>query len=259
MSKIIAIAAQKGGAAKTTSTISISSYLASLGYKVLLVDIDAQENSTYVFLNKPVTEIETVAILLDDSFAKVGEAIHPTAVTNLQIMPAHSRLSEADVVLSTLMARESRLKMVLDKVKSQFDFVLIDCPPNLGWIPINAFVAADYVLIPVSPDVFDLKGIKMMMNNMDSVIKYHNKDLKLLGMFMTKFDHRNSISHEIYELLQNKFGELVFKTKIPINTALQKANAHKQDIFTFDSKATGALAYKALVEKELLPKLNITN
>lgn len=257
---IITVAAQKGGVGKTTSTITISSYLAKLGKKVLVVDIDAQRNSTLVLLDdyEDLRENQTVSILLEDNIEDLSSVIHQSKVENLFIIPSHSRLSEADVVLSQLMARESRLKMLLEAVKSQFDVILIDCPPNVNWIPINAFVAADYVLIPVSPNAFDLEGIRLTMNTMRNVQKYHNKDLKLLGILMTLFDHRNSISHEIYDLLKKQFEDKLFDTKIPINTALQKANAYRQDIFTFEPTATGAIAYKSFVEKEMLPRLNLT-
>lgn len=257
---IITVAAQKGGVGKTTSTITISSYLAKLGKKVLVVDIDAQRNSTLVLLDdyEDLRENHTVSILLEDNIEDLSSVIHQSKVENLFIIPSHSRLSEADVVLSQLMARESRLKMLLEAVKSQFDVILIDCPPNVNWIPINAFVAADYVLIPVSPNAFDLEGIRLTMNTMRNVQKYHNKDLKLLGILMTLFDHRNSISHEIYDLLKKQFEDKLFDTKIPINTALQKANAYRQDIFTFEPTATGAIAYKSFVEKEMLPRLNLT-
>lgn len=257
--KIITIAAQKGGVAKTTSAITISSYLAHKGYKVLLVDIDAQRNSTLVTLEgyETLKEDQTVAVLLKDGTDELKKAIHRGKIDNLWVLPSHSRLSEADVVLSQLMARESRLKMLLEAVKDDFDFIFIDAPPNVNWIPINAFVAADYVLIPVSPNAFDLEGIRLTMNTMKSVQRYHNQELKLLGLLMTFFDHRNSISHETYELLKGQFKEKMFNTRIPINTALQKANAHRQDIFTYEPTSTGAGAYKAFVEKEFLPKLNI--
>lgn len=249
-SQIIAVSSQKGGVGKTTSTITIASYLTRLGHKTLIIDIDAQRNSTLVLLDKfeNLQEHQTVAVLLQDEIRDLSTVIHPSKVPNLDILPSHSRLSEADVILSQLMARESRLRLLLDTVKNQYEFIFIDCPPNVNWIPINAFVAADYVLIPVSPNAFDLEGIRLTLNTMHNVQKYHNKNLKLLGVLMTLYDHRNSISREIYTLLQNQFKDLLFDTKIPINTALQKANAHRQDIYTFEPSSTGAIAYKSFVE-----------
>lgn len=258
-SHIIAIAAQKGGIGKTTSTITIASYLTRLGYKTLVIDIDAQRNSTMVLLDgfEALSEPQTVAILLQDEIKDLSNVIHQSKVQNLDIIPSHSRLSEADVILSQLMAREARLKMLLETVKSLYDFIFIDCPPNVNWIPINAFVAADFVLIPVSPNAFDLEGIKLTLNTMQNVRKYHNKNLQLLGLLMTLYDHRNSISREIYDVLKERFKSVLFNTKIPINTALQKANAHKQDIYTFEPSSTGALAYKSFIENELLPRLQV--
>jgi chromosome partitioning protein len=258
-SHIIAIAAQKGGIGKTTSTITISSYLTRLGYKTLVIDIDAQRNSTMVLLDgfESLSEPQTVAVLLQDEIRDLSKVIHQSKVQNLDIIPSHSRLSEADVILSQLMAREARLKMLLETVKATYDFIFIDCPPNVNWIPINAFVAADYVLIPVSPNAFDLEGIKLTLNTIQNVRKYHNKNLQLLGLLMTLYDHRNSISREIYDVLKGQFKDFLFNTKIPINTALQKANAHKQDIFTFEPTSTGAVAYKSFIENELLPRLQV--
>lgn len=255
----IAIAAQKGGVGKTTSTITLAAYLAHHGQQILVVDIDAQRNSTLVLLEgyENLAEEQTVAVLLRDEVEDLTAVIHRSKVKNLHIIPAHSRLSEADVVLSQLMARETRLKLLLDKVKERYEFILIDCPPNVNWIPINAFVAADYVLVPVSPNAFDLEGIRLTLNTMRNVQKYHNHQLHLLGILMTLFDHRNSISHEIYQLLKQQFGDRLFDTKIPVNTALQKANAHRQDIYTFEPGATGAIAYQSFIEKELLPRLAV--
>lgn len=257
----IAIAAQKGGVGKTTSTITIASYLAHQGKRILIVDIDAQRNSTFVLLPEyeRLSEDQTVAVLLRDTISNLQEVIHPTRIKNLQIIPSHSRLSEADVMLSQLMARETRLKMLLHQVKEQYDLVLIDCPPNVNWIPINAFVAADYVLVPVSPNAFDLEGIKLTLRTMQNVRTFHNPQLQLLGLLMTLYDHRNLISGEIYDLLKKQFGNVLFDIKIPINTALQKANAHRQDIYSFEPSATGAIAYQSFIEKELLPRLAITN
>jgi len=256
---IIAVAAQKGGVGKTTSTVNIAAYLARQGKRVLVVDIDAQRNCTLVLLPgyETLKEVQTVAILLQSELDNPQQAIHPTKVPGLEIIPSHSRLSEADVLLSQLMAREVRLKMLLDRIKAAYDFVLIDCPPNVNWIPINAFVAAHYVLIPVSPNAFDLEGIRLTLATMRNVMQYNNPDLQLLGLFMTLYDHRNSISAEIYTVLKHQFGRALFETKIPINTALQKANAHHQDIYAFEPASAGAGAYQAFIEKELLPKLSI--
>lgn len=261
-SQTIAIAAQKGGVGKTTSTVAIASYLARQGKKTLVIDIDAQRNSTLVLMDnyENLNEENTVAILLKDDVPDYRVAVHQSRVPNLDIIPSHSRLSEADVILSQLMAREVRLKMLIEKLQGQYEFIFIDCPPNVNWIPINAFVAADYVLIPVSPNAFDLEGIRLTLNTMRSVQKYNNPKLKLLGIFMTLYDHRNSISHEIYDLLKKQFEATLFDTKIPINTDLQKANAHRQDIYAFNAAAPGAVAYKSFIEKELLPRLlNFSN
>lgn len=255
----IAIAAQKGGVGKTTSTVTIASYLAKHEKNVLVIDIDAQRNATYVLLDgyEKLPEDQTIAVLLRDEVENLNTIIHASKLPNLQIIPAHARLSEADVVLSQLMARETRLKILLDKIRDHYDFIFIDCPPNVNWIPINAFVAADYVLIPVSPNAFDLEGIRLTLNTMRNVQRYHNPHLQLLGILMTLFDHRNSISHEIYALLKKQLGEKLFSIKIPINTALQKSNAHKQDIYSFEPTAPGAIAYQSFIEKELFPRLSI--
>ncbi len=254
---IIAIQSNKGGSTKTSSCIAISSYLSQKGFKVLVVDADAQKNTSLVLLNQveDLPEEQTVALLLKDDLTELNKAVWKTSIPNLDVIPSHSRLSEAEVVLSQLMAREERMKFLLRPLRERYDFIFIDNPPNTNFIPINSLVAADYVLIPITPNAFDLSGINLTLEAMKRVQRFYNPKLKLLGLMMSLFDHRNSISHEIYSLLQQQFGDLLFNTKIPINTAIQKANAHRQDIFTYEPTSTGAIAYKSFIEKELLPKL----
>jgi chromosome partitioning protein len=259
MAITLTVAAQKGGVGKTTSAITIASYLARKGNRVLLVDIDAQRNSTLVLLDnfKELEEHETVAAILRvaEDYT-LSDLIHPSRVTGLDIVPSHTRLSEADVLLSQLMGRETRIRNLLSQVQDAYDYIFIDNPPNVNWVPINGLVASDYVLIPISPNAFDLEGISLLLKQMQYVVKYYNPSLKLLGFFVTMFARKNSISNEIVALLERQYPDLIFNTKIPLNTDIQKANAHRQDIFSFKSDATSAIAYKAFIEKELLPRLH---
>ena len=261
MAKIISVSIQKGGSGKTTTSISISSYLASIGKKVLLVDLDAQCNSTSVLFNGNYQELprnSTIASMLDDDFFHSGDLekiIFKTKRENLYIIPAHSDLSSADVELSAKFSSEQRLTRILERIHEQFDFIIIDCPPNLGRLPINAYIASDFVLIPVSPNIFDFDGLQKLVDTIQKISVLNRKQIVILGILVTKYDITTTISKEIYSALKNKYNELLFNAKIPRNTDLEKANLFRQDIFSYLPTSVGAVAYASFVEKEFLPRL----
>lgn len=256
---IISIAAQKGGVAKTTTTISLSSYFARNGKKVLVVDIDGQGNASQVLypeFEALAKEGTIAAMLLDDAEL----VTYPTKIPNLYIAPSHDDLSEAEQILGRIPAKERRLSMQLEKIGNQFDMIFIDCPPNVNDLPYNALVASDYVIIPFEGDSFSLRGMKLLFKKIEEVKKFFNPGLKLIGLLPTIYDHTTTISKEIYNFLADKFGlfskgGLVFESKIPKNVDVTTAQTKKMDIFAFKPSSTSALAYKKFAETELIPYL----
>jgi chromosome partitioning protein len=257
---VIAITAQKGGVGKTSTSISLSSYLARKGFKVLVIDIDAQGNLSQVLLDNysRLPKDQTVAsILLENDALVCHEA---SRVPNLHVCPSHDELSVAESLLSTLPARERRLHLQLEGIRDQFDFIFIDCPPNVNELPKNAYVAADYLLIPFQADTFNIKGLTLVLNQMEKMIKYNDSKVKVLGLLSVAFDQRANISKEIYTDLVKRFGKFaeggwVFKTKLPVNNAITYSHGSKQDIFEFEPNSPIAKAYKSFIENELLPHL----
>ncbi|MEU5301775.1 ParA family protein [Streptomyces noursei] len=243
---VIAVASQKGGVGKTSSTISLAAGLARKGKRVLLVDIDSQANSSKVLLpNYPqVQKHQTVfATILERSPLPT----HQTSVPNLEIVPSHILLSNTDVELTTAIDhREERLKKELDAIKGDYDYVFIDCPPTLSWLTINAFTAADQVIVVVSPGYFELDSIVQINKTIKEVREYFNPSLELAGFLFTMSDPTVN-SKTSLQILRQTYTGSVFNTVIPRNTDLRDAHFNKRDIFSFNSKSTAALAYSKLI------------
>src|SRR6266568_2149234 len=251
MTLITAIAGQKGGTGKTTTAITLAAGLTHKGKRVLLVDMDSQANSSKVLLPdyQHVKKEDTVhrTILEQESLP-----IHQTAVKNLWIAPAHILLSNTDVVLTTAMDhREARLKRQLDQVQDDYDYVFIDCPPALGWLTLNAFTAADEVIVIVSPGYFELDSIVQISKTIAEVRKGYNADLQLRGLLFTMSDPTVNTANSL-AILRKMYGNQLLQTIIPRNTDLRDAHFSKQDIFRYNPSAKGALAYARLIE-ELYP------
>jgi chromosome partitioning protein len=249
---IISIASQKGGTGKTTTSISLAAGLARKGKKVLLVDIDSQANSSKVLLPHYQT-IDKTQTIYQTILQRQTLPIHPTSIPNLEIAPSHILLSNTDVELTTAIDhREERLKRELEKVKSSYDYVFIDCPPALSWLTINAFTASDKVIIVVSPGYFELDSIKQISKTLLEVRAFFNPDLKLLGYLFTMSDPtKNSITS--LQIMRQTYTDEVVKTVIPRNTDIRDAHMNKQDIFTFNAEAKAALAYEKLIHELFLP------
>jgi chromosome partitioning protein len=249
---VIAIATQKGGTGKTTTSISLASGLARLhGKKVLLVDIDSQANSSKVLIPnyKELSKDETIFTTLLDRRAL--PIVH-TSTAGLDIVPSHILLSNADVELTTARDhREARLKDQLDPIKARYDQVFIDCPPALGWLTINAFTAADAVLVVVEPGYFELDSIVQLNKTLAEVREFYHPDLQLLGYLFTKADPTIN-SRTSLQILRQTYADQVIKTVIPRNVDLKDASFDKKDIFSYNAKAKGALAYKKLVKELFL-------
>ncbi|MBT2451281.1 ParA family protein [Streptomyces sp. ISL-43] len=245
---VIAVASQKGGVGKTSSTISLAAGLARKGKHVLLIDIDSQANSSKVLLpNYPqIQKHQTVfATILERSPLPT----HQTSVPNLEIVPSHILLSNTDVELTTAIDhREERLKKELDAAKGRYDYVFIDCPPTLSWLTINAFTAADRVIVVVSPGYFELDSIVQISKTIKDVRGYFNPSLELAGLLFTMSDPTVN-SKTSLQILRQTYTSSVVNTVIPRNTDLRDAHFQKQDIFAFNPKSPAALAYTKLINE----------
>jgi len=245
---IIAIASQKGGVGKTSSSISLAAALAHKGKKVLLIDVDSQANSSKVLLHdyQSIPKEKTVyATILDRN----PLSVHTTRVVNLDIVPSHILLSNTDVKLTTAIDhREARLKKELDIVKGNYDFVFIDCPPTLSWLTINAMTASDRVIVIVSPGYFELDSIVQISKTIKEVREYFNPQLELAGFLFTMSDPTVN-SKTSLQILRQTYTRAVFHTVIPRNTDLRDAHFQKQDIFSFNPKSPAAQAYDKFIKE----------
>jgi chromosome partitioning protein len=248
---IISIASQKGGVGKTSTAISLAAGLARRGKRVLLVDMDSQANSSKVLLPDyaSLDKNETVYRTIIDHQPL---PIHPTQIPGLAIAPSHILLSETDVTLTTALDhREARLKMALDPIQAQYDFVFLDNPPALGWLTINSFTASDHVLVVVSPGYFELDSIVQISKTVHNVQTYFNANLTLLGFLFTMSDSTIN-SQRSLQILRQTYTDKVLKTIIPRNVDLKDAHMNKQDIFAFNPRANAAKAYMTLIEEVFL-------
>jgi chromosome partitioning protein len=245
---IIAVASQKGGVGKTSSSISLAAGLAHKGKRILLIDIDPQANSSKVLLhNYPqLTKEQTIFTTI---LNRSPLPVHSSTVKNLDIVPSHILLSNTDVELTTAIDhREERLKKELDVMKDQYEHVFIDCPPTLSWLTINALTAADKAIVTVSPGYFELDSIVQISKTIKEVREYFNPSLELAGFLFTMSDPTVNSKMSLQILRQTYTGS-VFNAVIPRNTDLRDAHFKKQDVFTFNAKSTAAQAYDKLIRE----------
>jgi chromosome partitioning protein len=252
MGKIIAIANQKGGVGKTTTSINLAASLGVLEKKVLLIDADPQANATSgIGIDVESIEIGTYQLLEHSNTAK--EAIIKTTTPNLDIIPAHIDLVAIEIELVDKEAREYMLKKALADIKNDYDFILIDCAPSLGLLTLNALTAADAVIIPIQCEYFALEGLGKLLNTIKSVQKIHNPDLDIEGLLLTMYDARLRLSNQVVEEVQKHFNNMVFQTIIQRNVRLSEAPSYGENIINFDAASKGASNYLSLA-KEIIDK-----
>lgn len=250
MSKIIAIANQKGGVGKTTTAVNLSACLATLKKRVLLVDIDPQGNATSglgISKNGKVKNIYSVLIEGEN----ISKAIKSTGVKNLDILISNIELAGAEIELVSMMAREYVLKSALEEVAEKYDYVIIDCPPSLGLLTLNALAASTSVLIPIQCEFYALEGLGQLINTITLIQKKLNTTLNIEGIVLTMFDSRTNLSLQVVEEVKKHFKNKVYPVMIPRNVRLSEAPSHGKPIILYDKDSKGAESYMALAEEIL--------
>lgn len=252
MGKIIAVVNQKGGVGKTTTSVNLSACIATMGHRVLLVDIDPQGNAcSGLGVEKENLEYSIYDLLLDE--VKANDVIIKTYKENLFIIPADSSLVGAQIELVNEICREYRLKNALESVLDDYDFIIIDCPPTLGILTVNALTAAHSVLIPIQCEFYALEGVSELNNTIALVRKNLNPNLEIEGVLLTMYDSRTNLSSDVVKEVVSFFKDKTYKTMIPRNVRLSEAPSHGKAIDDYDKECVGSRSYQEL-SKELLEK-----
>mgnify|MGYP001652372094 FL=1 len=247
VAKIIAVANQKGGVGKTTTSVNLSAGLAMLGKRVLLIDSDPQGNATSGFgINKSDLTITIYQVLIDN--LAIEKAVLHTGY-EVDLLPANIELAGAEIELVAAISRENRLKRSVDVVRDQYDFILIDCPPSLGLLTLNALTAADTVLMPIQCEFYALEGLAQLMNTMTLVQTNLNPALEVEGVLLTMFDSRTNLSVQVAEEVRTHFGSKVYRTVIPRTVRLSEAPSYGQPVIAYDKNCKGAIVYMDLAKE----------
>lgn len=255
MGRIIAIANQKGGVGKTTTSINLSSCLAEAGKKILAIDLDPQGNTTSgLGVDKDDLENTVYELMLDE--CTIRESIHKTKIENLTLIPSNVNLSGAEIELLGINDKEYILKNAVDYIRDDYDFIIIDCPPSLNMLTVNAMTTADTVLVPIQCEYYALEGISQLIHTIDLVQERLNPDLKMEGVVFTMYDSRTNLSNEVVDNVKNNLHTTIYKTIIPRNVRLAEAPSHGLPINLYDSKSAGAESYR-LLAKEVIDREDI--
>ena len=248
MGRILAVANQKGGAGKTTTSITLSASLAEMGQKVLTIDMDPQGNTTSgLGIDKNSVENTVYELLLDD--ISVEECIYPSVMEGLDVIASNINLSGAEVELISIENKEYLLKQKIDSVKAKYDFVVIDCPPSLNLLTINAMTTSDTVLVPIQCEYYALEGLTQLIHTIDLIKERLNENLQIEGVVFTMFDGRTNLSLQVVENVKENLDRNIYKTIIPRNVRLAEAPSYGMPINMYDTRSTGAEAYRLLAEE----------
>lgn len=252
--KVISVVNQKGGVAKTTTTVNLATALAAMDKKVLVIDLDPQGNSSTGFGVSQQQRKNTIYQALTN-IIKLKDTIISTDIPNLEIITSNTNLSAAELDLIKLEEREYILMKLLEGIKVLYDYIIIDCPPSLNLLTINALVAGDEVLIPMQCDFYSLEGLSHLLKIVEIIEKRLNPKIKIAGILFTMYDRRNRLTEQVEEDVRSCLGELVFKTVIPRNIKLSEAPSYGKPAIIYDYKCAGAVAYMELT-KEILGRYN---
>lgn len=247
MGKIVSVANQKGGVGKTTTSINLSTLLAKKGKKVLLIDADPQGNATSGIGIEKEQQFSVYDVLIED--IEVENTLQTTQVKNLDLCPSNINLAGAEVQLVGAENREFRLKSKLENIKDDYDYIIIDCPPSLGLVTLNAFTASDSVLIPIQCEYYALEGLGQLLNTIELVKTHMNKDLKVEGALLTMYDARTNLSNQVVNEVKKYFGDRVYKNVIPRNVRLSEAPSYGMPISLYDPRSKGAKAYEKFAKE----------
>ncbi len=250
MGKIIAFANQKGGVGKTTTCINVAAYIAAMGKKVLIIDMDPQGNATSGVGIEKNNDLKTLYNVIDKEVI-IDEVILPTRLYGLDIVPSTVDLAGAEIDLVQMNAREHVVKNALNRIKDRYDFIFIDCPPSLGLLTVNALTASDSVIIPIQCEFFALEGLTQLMNTIRLIIHHLNPELKIEGVVLTMKDNRSNLVAQVSEEVKKFFNTKVYETYIPRNVRLAEAPSHGLPIILYDTSSKGANAYQSLAEEIL--------
>jgi len=245
MTNIISIVNQKGGVGKTTTTVNLSAYLAQHGEKVLVIDLDPQGNATSGYgFDKSALETSVYDLLVNDT--PIKEVIQSTNRENIDMCPTNINLAGAEVELVSAMSRETILKRAVDTISENYDFILIDCPPSLGLLTLNALAASTDVIVPIQGEYYALEGLTQLIDTINLVRKHLNPTIGIFGVIITMFDGRTQLTRQVTEEVRKYFGEKVFNTVIPRNIRLAEAPSYGKTIVEYDPKSRGGHAYNDL-------------